>query len=265
MKAIKKILLKTRLKSLINKLQHFGVSENDIIIAGYPKSGSTWFRFLLYEILTGKDATFEEVNNFIPTIGKQFNRNIKIDNHRYLKTHESYRKEYNKTIVIIRDVRDVIISEYYYNKKMGHINSKMTLSNFIQLFVYRQTNRFGNYNENVRSWIDYKTQHPQNVLFVKYEDLKKDTVSKFKEVCEFLSINISEGRLREIIKNNSLSKMREKETISSDKTLKSKDNSIPFVREGKSKNWTDAYSANELTLINQSFDEVLNYFNYNNL
>ena len=85
---LKKTLLNTRFKCIINLFQHCNLKSSDTFIVSYPKSGSTWLRFVLFEIINDTPSSFEEVNSKIPTVGKHFNKDLRTKHGRFIKTHE---------------------------------------------------------------------------------------------------------------------------------------------------------------------------------
>jgi hypothetical protein len=114
---------KSGLRVPIIWMRHRGLSPNDVFVANYPRSGSTWLRFLLFEILTQKDAGFDDVNRHIPDVGGQRNAMALLPNQgRLIKTEEAFRPDYRRAIYIVRDGRDVALSEYAYQKAQGWID-----------------------------------------------------------------------------------------------------------------------------------------------
>ncbi len=47
---------------------HLGLKSHDAFLASFPRSGSTWLRFMLYEILSGEDAGFRKIEDRLPEI-----------------------------------------------------------------------------------------------------------------------------------------------------------------------------------------------------
>ena len=63
-------LARTPVRSFVVALRHLGLRRDDAFLSAYPRSGSTWVKFLLYEGLTGQAAGFEVSSNAIPHIGR---------------------------------------------------------------------------------------------------------------------------------------------------------------------------------------------------
>lgn len=259
---LKKILLESNLKRLINFIQHSNLKSSDSFIVSYPKSGSTWLRFVLYEIMNNLPSSFEDVNKKIPTVGKHFNKDFNTQYGRFIKTHEPYRDNYKKAIYLVRDVRDIIISEFNYNKKIRAIDKTFLFDDFFNLFIDKSVNRYGNYYDHVNSWIQASQNKNANILFIRFEDLKSSPLQEFKKINSFLNLNKTDAFLTEKIENNTLNKMKEKEIKTKDKKMLKTDKSIPFVRNGKSGGWEHIYSADQLKIIDNKFGSILTHFNY---
>ena len=91
---LKEKIVRSKAKKIIDWLQHLLLLKEDVFIAGYPKSGSTWFRFILYELITNSEASFEKSNYLIPSVGRHFIKKIKTNHGRFIQTHHPYNNKY---------------------------------------------------------------------------------------------------------------------------------------------------------------------------
>src|SRR5258708_8153953 len=85
------------------------VFPDDIFLVSYPRSGNTWARFLLGNLIYQDDPiTFSNLESRIPEI--YFNRDRflrELPRPRMLKSHECFQPHYPRVIYIVRDPRDV--------------------------------------------------------------------------------------------------------------------------------------------------------------
>lgn len=82
------------------------------IIASSPRSGSTYFRFILCNLLYEGTHDFDSVNRLIPTIQSEIEmRSAKVPI--FVKTHEKYNYA---SCFLHRHVEDKLVSEYFYQK-----------------------------------------------------------------------------------------------------------------------------------------------------
>src|SRR5512135_269745 len=61
----------TPLRKPILWLRHHGFRPEDVFLGSYPRSGTTWSRFVLYEIITGQEGGFDDVNGLLHGVGTQ--------------------------------------------------------------------------------------------------------------------------------------------------------------------------------------------------
>jgi hypothetical protein len=203
-------LSKTKLRVPMQWLRHRGFRPGDIFFSTYPRSGTTWTRFTMFEILTGESATFDSVNSVMLGVGIHDRaRPVLPGEGRLIGTHESYRKEYKRAVYLVRDVRDVILSEYAFITALDRFHG--SLDDFIKAFFRGKINGFGSWPRHVTSWLDSPIAGTPNLLVLKYEDLRQDPEGSFKRMLDFAGMKRDPEALRQAIANNSLEKMREKE------------------------------------------------------
>ena len=75
---------------------------------------------MLLEILAGQASGFANTNEMLPDVGKhEGGAPVLPGSGRLIKTHEPFRTEYKKAIYLVRDPRDVALSEFAYQKALG--------------------------------------------------------------------------------------------------------------------------------------------------
>src|SRR5271169_1782765 len=95
------------------------VDKDDTFLVSYPKSGNTWVRMLIANFLSpDKPADFRDMNRLVPDPGAQTKRHFaKMPRPRVIKSHSVFDPRFPRVIYIVRDPRDVVISEYHYQRK----------------------------------------------------------------------------------------------------------------------------------------------------
>ena len=122
-----------------------------------------------------------------------------------------------KTIILIRDIRDSLVSNYDSFRKNQVID--ITFSKFLRNEKYSSKYGLKNRIDFLNSW--YKnSRNIDDVLFVKYEDLKKDLKTQIKKIISFSDINIEEKTIELIIEETSLFNMKKMEKRASKITEK---------------------------------------------
>jgi hypothetical protein len=247
------------LKSLIRQFKKgrdIDIYEDDIFIVSFPKSGNTWVRFLLSNIQNIKlTINFKNIDEYIPDIYKVNNFNLKkIQRPRILKSHEYFHPKYKKVIYIVRDPRSLIVSYFFYEKKMKTIPEDTIFSDYLKIFLENKNRIFSNWEDHINSWVGTRSNKEEQFLLIKYEDLLENTEKELLKITNFINMNISEEELKKSIYENSFKKMKEKEEV--------KENEIPFVRKADPEEWKSYFSKEDLDLLNKHLKKTMQSLGY---
>jgi hypothetical protein len=202
-------LTETKLRAPFIRLRHRGFRPADVFLVSYPKSGSTWLRFLLYQILTGQPSEFGVVNPGLAVVGDHFHApGLLPQGGRLIGTHEQYRPVYHKVVYLARDVRDVILSHFRRERLMGVVPD--SLDKYV-LSIMTGHKRHGSWHQHVLSYLDSDLANSSQFLLVRFDELRHDTQATLGRVLDFLEVRTDAGTIRRAIEDNSLEAMRAKE------------------------------------------------------
>jgi hypothetical protein len=180
--------------------------------ASYPRSGSTWLRFILVELLAGKSSGFKSVNSASPDVGHHASgQPLLPGGGRLIKTHELYRKSYKRAIYLARDPRDVMLSEFNYEKNLAVIDDNFDA--FLDAFLRKGVNPFGLWIDHVNTWLDAADAGQCELLVVRFEDMRRETEKALAQMMEFLNFPVDAETIRKAVEANSLEQMKEKEKV----------------------------------------------------
>jgi len=252
---------RTFLRAPLIWLRHRGIDRNDVMVASYPRSGNTWLRFMLTKILTGRSAGFDNVNSVIAEIGiHQHALPLLPGEGRLIKTHELYRPTYQRAIYLIRDVRDVILSQYSRENELGLV-WWTDLDGYIPLALQGKVQGFGTWQDHVPNWLDSPLAKRGDLLAVRFEDLRKHTQEKLELIVDFLGLQADRAVIAEAIADNTVDKMRTRES-QAQKLHKSTREEGRFVRKGAVMGWREKLTEAQLELIEQHAGETMARMGY---
>lgn len=248
------------------------VFPDDVFIVSYPRSGNTWTRFLIGNLIY-QDApvTFSNIEGRIPEI--YFNpdhRMRQLPRPRILKSHECFQPHYRRIIYIARDPRDVAVSFYHHNLKAGNIPDGYPMEDYIPRFIDAEFDtRWGNWADHVQSWLLLRERSPE-FLLLRYEDMKSDTMGELDRIARFLhglsfrSIDTAPDKLQRAIELSSPERMRALEREQSADWILTKKTRLdkPFVRTAKAGGWRSALSPASVALIESGWGEVMTRLGY---
>ena len=103
--------------------------------------------------MTGQESGFVAVNAAMHGVGGHATGLAALPgNGRMINTHEKYRNEYKKAIYVVRDVRDVALSEFAYTTAIEFFHGDM--DKFLTTFLCKKISPFGPWQSQVGSWLD---------------------------------------------------------------------------------------------------------------
>jgi len=234
--------------------RHLGLDATDTFLACYPRSGSNWLQFLLYQSLTNLDPTFEAARAFSPYLGSHRHAlRLLPGGRRLLKTHEPYQPIYRKAILLIRDPRDVVLSDYRFLRMRGDFGGDF--GQFLTEFIAGRAHGFGSWRDHVESWLNSGLAE-ENLHIVRYEDLSRETPSRLSSVLEFLGVNGSALDLEAICGNNTVERMRMKEELGLG-APRTRSPRYRFVNRGLVGGWSDDLTPSQIEQLEQAFQSTM--------
>ncbi len=250
-------------------LRHRGMRESDVFLGSYPRSGSTWLRFTLFELLSGQPATFESVNQFMRGPGTHNLGLAALPNAgRFLSTHEAYRSEYHRGVYLVRDVRDVVTSEFWYEKERGF--GCHDFGDYLHKMLTGQK-KYGSWQNHASSWLDSETARSGNLKVIRYEDMRRDPEPVLADLLQFLGRPTEPSVIRRAVENNALESMRAKEDALHKKPQQVRFPEKPaapanedgrFVRQGLVGGWRRKLPLHAVQLIDQYAGDTLARLGY---
>src|SRR5580693_4534967 len=117
--------------------RNFAVYPDDTFVVSYPRSGNTWTRFLIANLVyPAETISFANIEQLIPDTSSQSNLALKrTPRPRIIKTHQYFDHRYPKVIYIVRDPRDVVLSYYDFQRKYRQIQDGYPIEQYVEDFV----------------------------------------------------------------------------------------------------------------------------------
>ncbi|KAK9056414.1 hypothetical protein SSX86_023775 [Deinandra increscens subsp. villosa] len=240
----------------------FEAHPTDIYLATLPKSGTTWLKALMFALvnrnrykhnhLSTHPLLVSNPHDCLPFIETEIYRNTPtyIDPHspRLFATHIPYtslpRSIINsgcRVVYLCRNPKDVLVSMFHFANKLREKSCDvMTFEETFELFS-RGVMPTGPYWDHVKGYHKVSVDHPDNVLFLTYEDMKKDTTNNVKRLAEFLGYPFTkkeeaEGAVQGIVELCSFQSLSE---VNKHGNLRENIPNHAFFREGKVGDWTN--------------------------
>jgi hypothetical protein len=194
-------------------------------LASYPKSGSTWVRFMLLNLLLGKQATTEKLDTLIPDIhncpGKiHFQPGFPqlVKTHYMLTEHMPLYEMTTGVIYVVRNPMDIALSAANYACLKQEVPDEPDirnrfLSKYLSDFAANGGDpewiegRLGTWEQNVRSWV---VDHPTlPLLMIRYEDLIADAAGQLARINHALKFGKDTGEVLDAVESSTFERMRD--------------------------------------------------------
>jgi hypothetical protein len=252
---------RTPLRRPLVWLRNLGLDPNDQFLASYPRSGNTMLRFLLAEAITGVPSTFDNIQRTIPDIGVHVRATPFLPGGgRLIKTHERRRSSYHRAIYVIRDVRDVLLSNFGRETAMDAISVR-NLDDFVRLFMQGKMSRWGTWQEHVAEWLYSPLARRGDLHLVRFEEMRKNPHGTIVSALEFLGLTVSSEAIQSAVTNNSLERMRAKEDNAG--TLpKTTQERGRWIGQGSVHGWRQRLTPEHLKVVDAYAGEMLDRLGY---
>ncbi|XP_060609202.2 amine sulfotransferase-like [Anolis sagrei] len=200
----------------IDSLENFEIRDSDIFLITFPKSGTIWTQNILSLILhEGHRNGTEDMDLLDRVPWLEYNvRNIDYVNRpspRLFATHLPYylapkglKMKRGKVIYVIRNPKDVLVSYYHFSKVSVKLEEVEDFEIIMERFLAGKV--VGNlWLDHVEGWSSQRDN--LNILFLMYEEMKKNLRSSVLKICNFLGRKLTEEELDDVVDKASFDKM----------------------------------------------------------
>ncbi|MFZ0685805.1 MAG: sulfotransferase domain-containing protein [Terriglobales bacterium] len=241
------------------------ILPDDIFLVSFPKSGNTWTRFLLANLrFPEQPATWANIDRLIPdptgTNKRDFDH---MPRPRIIKSHECFDPRYPRVVYIVRDPRDVVVSQYHYHRKIRKIEDDSPIEKFVARFLAGETCPHGSWGQNIGTWL-YTSEGDPRFLLLRYEDMVADPARELAKVASFLKLPSSPELIAQAVERSSADNMRKLEKAQPDKNglMRGSRKDLSFVRAAGSGGWRTGLPAPMVAKIEAAWGPLMQHLGY---
>jgi hypothetical protein len=265
------------------------VFPDDTFIVSFPKSGNTWVRFLVANLLhPDEQVTFQNIERIIPDMHAQGERFLRsLPRPRIIKSHEYFDPRYRRVIYIVRDPRDVLLSSYHFHRKQRRIPDNYPLEQYLRRFLSGSVwSSYASWGQNISSWLATRSPLPADGLFgswrdsvsswlnapmdgsdflmLRYEAMLAEPLRELTKIAAFLGVNVTPGVLCQAVTRSSAPELRKLEESQARKWIMTKHTrqDIPFVGSAKAGGWRSQLPTECVVEIEKSWGPLMTLLGY---
>ncbi|CAF2042220.1 BnaAnng13870D [Brassica napus] len=264
------------LQGILTCQKHFKAKDSDIILVTNPKSGTTWLKSLVFALINRHKFPVSSgdhpllVTNphlLVPFMEGVYYESPDFDFSllpfpRLMNTHishlslpESVKSSSCKIVYCCRNPKDMFVSLWHFGKKLApQETADYPIEKAVEAFCQGKFIA-GPFWDHVLEYWYASLENPNKVLFVTYEELKKQTEVEVKRIAEFIGCGFTaEEEVSEIVKLCSFESLSSLEVNKQGK-LPNGIETNAFFRKGETGGWRDTLSESLADAIDRTTEE----------
>nr|XP_026693530.1 sulfotransferase family cytosolic 1B member 1-like isoform X1 [Ciona intestinalis] len=242
----------------------FPFDQDDVIIASYPKSGTTWTLNIVRLICGMEIKPGSIIESEFPFLESSTRK--RLDEHKSTHKPAFYHthipcdhfelNEKTKYIWVLRNPKDVCVSFYHHTKLFSNLYEydHGTFDHYFKLFASGKTD-YDSYFGHVKKWSEHAND--KNVLLLLYEDMKVDTRSAIKQIANFLGKTYAARVSNPVTMETIFEKcsFREMSQTMDQFSTVIKDGKCPVIRRGVVGDWRSLMTREQAEIIDRMTTE----------
>ncbi|XP_042302673.1 sulfotransferase 6B1-like [Sceloporus undulatus] len=205
-------------------LESFEARSDDIILAGYCKSGSFWIGQIVTDLVitSAKKHEPHKLNEELMMAEFPYLEIGDPEKYQRMKSHRSRRvlfthlradklpksvfKNKAKILLLVRNPKDVAASFFHFTKTYAAYPSHDTFGTFFEAFIKGEM-PFGSYIDYHCVWNKYIDE--ENVMPITYEEMIENTALGVEKMAKFFELNLSEEDIQGVAERSTYKAMKD--------------------------------------------------------
>ncbi len=207
--------------------QHFGhfgdyqPTPHDVFACVYFKSGTNWLMQILLQITHRGNAEFKHVHDLVPwpdaydpryavPLSDEIAWRNSPTGMRIIKTHRKldevpFRPE-ARYICVVRDPKDMLVSGYHFARDLSLGPMMPSVATWVE-YSFTPGFPFCTWGDHLYSY--WQVRGRANVLFMTYEEMKKDLPGTVNRIAAFLKVDLTREEHAEIVRKSTFGYMKQ--------------------------------------------------------
>lgn len=201
----------------LEMMEDFEIRDDDVFLVTYPKSGTIWAQQILSLIyFEGHRNSTENIETMDRVPFFEYNIHnldyVNMRSPRIFASHLPYylvpkglKNKKTKILYIYRNPKDVLISFFHFSNWVSTLESTETIEHYLEKFLDGKVVG-SRWFDHIRGW--YEHRHDFSIMFLSYEDMKKDLKGSVLKICSFLEKELSEEDVDAVVRQGTFQNMK---------------------------------------------------------
>nr|XP_018473224.1 PREDICTED: cytosolic sulfotransferase 1-like [Raphanus sativus] len=257
----------------------FQPQDTDVIVASFPKSGTTWLKALTFALLERSKHDDDPMNHpllsdnphaIVPHLESSAPDVAKFSSssRRLFSTHmpfhtvkEGLKGSPCKIVYVCRNAKDALVSRWHFRCKYQKVEVTRSILESMFESLCTGGNFYGPVWDHVLSYWRGSLEDPSHVLFMKYEEMKQEPRVQLKRLAEFIGCPFTEeeeerGGVNKILELCSLRSLGDLDINKAVKTVNGVGYKF-FFRKGEVGDWKNHLTPEMESRIDMIIEEKL--------
>ena len=210
-----------------NPFLKYTPGAQDVFVMTYAKSGTNWMMQIAHQLIHRGRGDYQHLHDLVPwpdtTIMPLFMKRYAIpieqathwqqapERMRVIKTHYNWDllpySDQAKYIAVIRDPKDVFVSNYVFVRDGVYGRAMPTLDTWYELFLSAHFPLGGSWAVNTAGY--WAERHRPNVMITSFKAMKRDLRGTVADVARFLGIDAPDALVDEVTRLASFDYMKQ--------------------------------------------------------
>ncbi|XP_076133095.1 sulfotransferase family 1, cytosolic sulfotransferase 5 [Alosa pseudoharengus] len=256
------------------RVERFRADPGDLLIATYPKAGTTWTQEIVDLLLNHNDfdkckraptherMPFLEMTSPNPTLSG-ITKLETMDPPRVIKTHlpiqlvpTTFWEAGCKVIYMARNPKDNVVSYFHFDRMNLVQPEPGPWHQYLDKFMKGQLG-WGSWYDHVKGY--WRERKKKNILYLFFEDMKENPYQEVVRIAHFLGQNLSKTLIDEVVQKTTFVTMRDNPMAN----YSSVPNTIfdrrvsEFMRKGEVGDWQNHFSAEQNTIFEEHYRKIM--------
>ncbi len=244
-------------RPLVRSRFRSSLRQDDVLLVGYPRSGTTWLAFMLANAIKPdphEELSLKTFGRYVPDANDLYfwgkgslDELERLPSPRLIRLHAPYDPAFPRVVYVVRDPRDTLVSHYHF-LRLTRPEFALSLPEFV---AASEEHWPVEWDEHVTRWL--RAPHRAR-LVVRYEEMHERPRAALERVLAFCGLSLPEALVAAAVEESRFARMQRAEERGS---IWNRSREEREVRRGEIGGWRDELDEASVRAIERSYGAAM--------